>query len=64
MGSRAVQRSARLAWKELIELFGDEGVLRERIEKLKAVRSEDNDELLQFADRYIGGWRPRDFGRD
>jgi len=64
VGSRAVHRSARLAWKELIELYGDEGVLRERIEKLNAMRPDDNDELLQLADKYISGWRPQGFGRD
>jgi hypothetical protein len=64
LGSRAVNRSARLAWKELIELYGDEGVLRERIEKLKAARIKGSTELLQLADKYIGGWRPQDFGRD
>jgi hypothetical protein len=63
IGSRAVSRSARLAWKELIELYGDEGVLRERIEKLKTASFEGEAELLQLADKYISGWRPQDFGR-
>jgi len=64
MGSRAVQRSARRAWKEPIELYGDEDVLRERIEQLKAVAPGGSDELLQLADKYISGWRPKDTGRD
>jgi hypothetical protein len=63
MGSRAVSRSARLGWNELIELYGDERILLQRIEKLKAARFEGHDELLQLADKYIGGWRPPDFGR-
>jgi hypothetical protein len=63
MGSRAVQRSARLAWKELIELYGDEDVLRRRIEELRAVAPDGSDELLQLTDKYAGGWRPKDFGR-
>lgn len=64
IGSRAVQRSARLAWKELIELYGDEDVLRKRIEQLKAVAPDGSEELLQLADKYASGWRPKDFGRD
>ena len=64
MGSRAVRRSARLAWDVLIELYGDEDTLRERIENLKATQPEGVDELLQLADKYLGGWRPGDFGDD
>lgn len=64
MGSRAVRRSARLAWGALVKLYGDEGTLRERIEKLKGSRPEGDDELLQLADKYVGGWRPEDFGEN
>lgn len=64
IGSRAIHRSSRLAWQALIELYGDEAVLCERIEKLKAAHIESTDELLILADKYVGGWRPRDFGED
>jgi KAP family P-loop domain len=64
MGNRAVRRSPRLVWDGLVELYGDESTLGERIVKLKAEQPEDNDELLQLADKYVGGWRPRDFGTD
>lgn len=64
MGSRAVRRSARLAWDALVELYGDEDTLRERIEKLKATQPEGIDELLQLADKYLSEWRPSDFGED
>lgn len=64
VGSRAAQRSASLAWKELIELYGHEDVLREQIEQLKAVAPHGNDELLQLAEKYISGWRPEDSRRD
>jgi hypothetical protein len=43
-------------------LYGDEDTLRERIEKLKATQPEGIDELLQLVDKYLGGWRPDDFG--
>jgi hypothetical protein len=64
MESRAVRRSARLAWEPLVGLFPDENTLRERIEKLKTSRSEGDDELLQLADKYLGGWRPKDLDRE
>ena len=60
-GSRAVQRSPRLAWNELIELYGDEVKLKERIESLKAAKLDGADELLELADKYLGGWRDNPF---
>ncbi|HWP37856.1 MAG TPA: P-loop NTPase fold protein [Gemmatimonadales bacterium] len=63
-GSRAVRRSPRLAWDALVELYGDEAVLRDRIEGLKAVQPADADELLQLAGRYLDGWRPKELGDD
>lgn len=59
-----LKRSARLAWKELVELYGDEDILRKRIEQLKSVAPDGSDELLQLADKYVSGRRPKDFGRD
>lgn len=64
MGSRAVRRSPRLAWDLLIELYGDEATLKERIESLKATGPKGADDLLGLADRYLSGWRPKDFGDD
>lgn len=64
VGSRAVRRSPYLAWDILIELYGDEGAIRERTEMLKATLTEGNDELLQLVDKYLGGWRPRGLRRE
>jgi hypothetical protein len=64
MGSRAVRWSPRLAWHALIELYGNEDTLRERIQRLNATQPEGVDELLDLANKYLGGWRPRDFGED
>jgi len=64
MGSRAVRRSYHLAWDALVELYGGEAVLRDRIESLKAVQPADADELLQLAGRYLDGWRPKEPGDD
>jgi hypothetical protein len=64
MGSRAVRRKPRLAWDVLVELYGDEATLHQRIEALKASPPEDVGDLLELADKYLGGWRPKDFGDD
>jgi hypothetical protein len=45
-------------------LYGDEATLNERIEALKAWvgdRSEEAD-LIELADKYASGWRPKEFG--
>ena len=60
LGSHAVRRSPRLDWDALLELYGDESTLRERIETLKTSQPAGSDELLQLADKYLGGWRPGD----
>ncbi|WP_223162227.1 KAP family P-loop NTPase fold protein [Nitratifractor salsuginis] len=62
LGSRAVRQSPRLAWDALIELYGSEDILRERINKLKATQSEDVNGVLELADKYLGGWRSSEFG--
>jgi hypothetical protein len=64
MGTRAVRTAPRLAWDVLVELYGDEEVLRSRIDALRATSPEGADELLSLADRYLAGWRPSDFGGD
>jgi hypothetical protein len=64
VGSRTVRSSARLAWDVLIEVYGDEATLKERIESLQGVKPEGEDDLIDLADKYAGGWRPKDFGDD
>ncbi len=59
-GNRAVRRSSRLAWDILTDISGGEEVLRARIDALKSLNPEGQDELLALADRYLGGWRPSD----
>ncbi len=61
MGSRAVRRSPRLAWEELVQLFGDEATLRKRVENARANAPSDAGDLLELAGKYLSGWRP---GRD
>lgn len=60
-GSRAITRSARLAWTGLVELFEDENELRAHIEASRHLLPPD-DELLSLADKYLSGWRPDHYG--
>lgn len=62
MGSRAVTKSARLAWKVLVEIYGTEVELRQRVDELRAANFEDCSEVLELADRYLNGLHPKDFG--
>jgi predicted KAP-like P-loop ATPase len=64
MGSRAVRLKPRLAWDVLIDLYGDEDVLRDRIEALKATPPSEVGDLFELADKYLSGWRPKDFRED
>jgi len=56
--SRAVHRSARLAWDVLVELFESEDTLRARVAKLRQADQADAEELLELFDLYATGWRP------
>ena len=62
MGSRAVTKSARLAWKDLVNIYGTEVALRQRVDELRAANFKDCSEVLELADRYLSGLLPRDFG--
>ena len=55
LGSRAVRKSPRLQWDMLVDLYGSEDTLRERIEKLKVTQSTGTDDILELADRYLEG---------
>lgn len=61
MGNRAISRSPRLAWKVLTDLYGNEDVLRTRIEELKISDQTISPDLLQLAEKYLSGWRPKEF---
>ena len=64
MGSRAVRRKPQLAWDVLVELYGSENILRTRIEQLKATPPDEIGDLFELADKYLDGWRPKDFDDD
>lgn len=60
MASRTVTKSARLFWKELVEVYGNEETLQNRIKELREAKFSDCYEVLQLADRYLNGWKPED----
>jgi hypothetical protein len=62
MGSRAIRRSPRLSWDALIEVFGSEETLRNRLMSLKGAAIVDAGDLLALADKYANGWRPNRLG--
>lgn len=63
--SRAVRRSLRLGWVVLESLYGSEEAIKQRIEAIDRSDLVDEDqETLELADRYLGGWRPPEFGDD
>ena len=57
-GSHAVRRSPRLAWESLVDLYGSEETLGQRIQDLKKTHPEGAGELLELANKYLSGWRP------
>jgi hypothetical protein len=58
LGRRAVRRIPYLNWEALIRIYGDEAMVRGRIEALKTTQPEGSDDLLGLADKYLSGWRP------
>lgn len=64
MGSRRVTRYPRLAWDELVELYGEEETLGERIKAVTTSGAEGEDDLNVLANRYLNGWRPGLFGSE
>ena len=53
-----VWHTARLHWEMLVEVYGDEAVIRERIAELSTQDHEGLTDLLELAERYLSGWRP------
>ena len=64
--SRAVRRFPRLNWDVLVELYGDERTLGQRIEAARAKPPSDADDatVVDLGHKYLGGWRPKEQGDD
>lgn len=58
INSRAVRKETRLAWDALIELFGNEDILKNRIVQAKELGTTDG--IIELADKYRNGWRPEE----
>lgn len=61
LDSRAVTTRPRLVWDGLVELYGDEETIRVRLDELRASGVEADTDLLDLIERYLDGWRPREF---
>ena len=62
--SGMVRYTSRLHWETLLEVYGDETVLRERIVELGKQDPEGLTDLLELANKYLGGWRPPEWPDD
>lgn len=60
LGTRSVTKSVRLAWKELVEIYGGDAVLRQRLEELRKANFPECLELIRLADLYLSGAEPGD----
>ena len=56
--SRAIVRTRRLSWEALVQIYGDEPTLLQRIEHAKAKRPAAFGEISDLVDKYLSGWRP------
>ena len=61
MGNRAVKETVQLAWDALVEVFGTEDEVRERLEALNELATEEDGRLVALGKKYLSGWRPKDF---
>lgn len=59
MGSRRVRKEDRLAWDLVVRLFGSESTVRKAV--ANARKRLGSDDILDLADKYLGGWRPERF---
>lgn len=59
MGSRQVRSEDRLAWELLVELFESEVEVKKVVRNVRENLGDDN--ILQLADKYLSGWRPKGF---
>jgi hypothetical protein len=64
IGSRAERRSARLAWDQLVQIYGTEEILRERIKELRGSALANDESLLDLVDKCARGWRQKQFEFD
>lgn len=59
MDSRQVKTEDRLAWELLVKVFGSEAAVKQVVSNVRNHLGDD--EVLQLADMYLSGWRPKHF---
>ncbi len=59
MDSRHIKTEDRLAWELLIQIFGSEVAVKTVVGNVRNTLGDD--EVLQLADKYLSGWRPKSF---
>jgi hypothetical protein len=64
MDSRAVRQSKRLDWDTFLSLLGSDAELHRRIRDAQVQYPTGEEELFKLAEKYIGGWRPKQFMED
>lgn len=60
IGSHVVRKIPRLHWDAIVELYGNEETVAERIRDLKAANLYGNEGIVEFAEKYVSGWRPKE----
>jgi predicted KAP-like P-loop ATPase len=59
MGSRQVTTEDNLAWDLFVGLLGTESAVKKAVSNVRKALGDD--EVLQLADKYLSGWRPKRF---
>ena len=58
LGSRAVRRTPKLAWNELVKVVGDDSSVVDRLRLLKVSEVNCESSLIALAEKYATGWLP------
>lgn len=59
MGSRRIKTEDHLAWDLLVDIFGSEASVKKAVVNVR--KKLGDDDVLQLADKYLSGWRPKRF---
>jgi NAD-specific glutamate dehydrogenase len=64
--TRAVSTRKQLFWEALVELTGSEDGARGLLDRVRPAAADDEalSELIELAERYLDGWRPKNFPGD
>lgn len=60
VGNRKVTTNAHLHWDAMVEIFGSEVVIKDRLAEVKDVLTQDDEGLIDLVEKYLSGWRPKE----